>query len=373
MRGRRRVALIAAAGLGGLVGFNWLAAGPLAPPYRESPPPLPAAWTDLDAEEAHPRPACGLQDATAYGDGFVLVGGELICRVHAGQAWADAEEAIIRLEDAALAAVASDGERLVAIGLTGLPGDGPGFVAWTSDDAVTWTPARAEPFAGLNFAGIEGSSGGFIVRAFAPTNEVRLFLSPDGVDWQAIDPVQFGEDSVGGLAGYRGGWLAVGAGPSRNGNQIPPDLPGRAWWSVDGITWQRATISDRRAIWSVFPGSAGVLAVGASEGGGVEPSNLYSSPDGRMWGRGVRDPILHQGESLADGQRIVRWASQDDRSIIWSADAVDWHVLDEPISLPPTAQGGRLYLGPSSLLLVFTTVADENSEPETFVQLFRVH
>lgn len=369
---RQRVALVVAVALGGVAAFSVLVAGPPAPPYRESPPPLPAAWTDLEAEEAHAQPACGLSDAAAYGDGFVLVGGELICHLRAGRAWSDAEGAAIRLDGAALVAVASQGRRLVAIGLTGRPGEAPGFVAWTSDDAATWTPGRSEAFAGLNFAGLEGSSGGFLVHGSLPIGEDRLFLSPDGASWQAIDPVQFGEDSVGGVAGYRGGWLAVGAGPSRNGNQIPPDLPGRAWWSVDGITWQRASISDRRAIWSVYPGSAGVLAVGASEGGGVEPPNLYYSPDGRTWGRGIRDPILHHGLSVADGQRIVRWASQDDRSITWSADAVDWHVLDEPIRIPRSAQGDGLYLGLSSLLVVFSTVADENSEGETFVQLFRV-
>jgi hypothetical protein len=369
---RRRVALVAAATLGGIAAFSVLVAGPPAPPYRESPLPAPAAWAEIEAEEVHARPACGLSDATAYSDGFVLVGGELICHLSTGQPWSDVEEAAIRLEDAALVAVATGGERLVAIELIGGPDEPPAFVVWTSPDAATWTPARSEAFAGLNFAEIEGSAAGFLVRGFAPGGGNSIFLSRDGVDWEAVDPAQFGDGAVGDVAAYRGGWLAVGAGPSRNGDQIPPDLPGRAWWSADGITWHRASISDQRGVWLVLPGAGGVLAVGSSLSGGVGPSSLHRSSDGRTWDGPATDPYPHQSEYLADGQRIVRWAYQDDRPITWSTDAMEWHTLDERVSLPRTVQGSRLYLGPSSLLLTFVTVADENAESETFVQLFRV-
>ena len=77
---------------------------------------------------------------------------------------------------------------------------------------------------------IAGSSSGFALQAYVPAGGTRLFISTDGLSWRLVDPGQFGEDSVGDVAGYGGGWLAVGSGPSRNGNSIPPDLPGSAWW-----------------------------------------------------------------------------------------------------------------------------------------------
>jgi len=364
--------LVAALALAGLGALDLLVPGTSGPAYRESPPPPPAPWTELDAEDPYPWTGVGLpSDATTYEGGFVLVGGrDSVWFAGARQSWADVEAKPARLPGAFLVAVATDGRRLVAISLTGDRDGPPGMATWISDDGRSWRPGgRPAGLVGLNFFDLDGSPAGFAIRAGDPAGAGRIFVSEDGATWRAVDPRQFGNGAVASVAGYRGGWLAVGSGPSRNGNVIPPDLPGRAWWSIDGISWSRASISDHRALSRVLPGSAGVLAVGAPEYP-LGPSSLYRSADGRSWSGASQDPYRHASLYLSDGQRIVRWANQDDNSVAWSADGAEWHALDEPID--SHALSATMELGPDSLLLTYEISRGQDAPADRFVQRYQV-
>lgn len=358
--------------LAGLIGVVAVAAyavlsGSPRPEFPASPPPEPVPWTRLEVGPAHPWAGPPFTAGTAYGDGLVLVGRRQIFVVEPDSSWPEVAAAAVELDAVFLADVATDGALLVAIG------DHAGANAsWTSRDGRRWDFQGDIPeLAGRNFFGIAGSSAGFLARAGTPTGTVELYLSVDGVDWRLVDPAQFGDGTVSDVGGYRGGWIATGAGPDlTNGRSFPPDTRARAWWSVDGTTWHRASISDAHpAVGSVLPASAGVLALGGPDCGRcVGPGNVFRSTDGATWDAPHPDPIRHGGLYVSDGARLVRWASQDDGAIAWSSDGVAWHDLGEPVY---HGASGALYLGSEVMVVTFEVVEDEEQPSESFVQLLR--
>ena len=353
-------------GMVAVAGYTVLSEAPR-PEFPESPPPEPAPWTHLELGPAHPWAGPTFTAGTAYRDGLVLVGGRQIFIVEPDSSWPNVAAASVVLDAVFLADVATDGELLVAIG------DHAGANAsWTSRDGRRWDFHGDIPeLAGRNFFGIAGSSAGFIARADTPTGTVELYLSVDGVNWRLLDPAQFGDGTVSDVAGYRGGWLAAGAGPDlTNGRVFPPDRRARAWWSADGIAWHRASISEAHpAVGMLLPGAAGVLALGGPDCGRcVNPGNVFRSVDGATWDRPHRDPIPHAPQYLSDGSRIVRWAYQDDGAIAWSSDGAVWHGLDQPVY---HGTSGTMFLGSNVMVVAFEVIKDDDAPGESFLQLLR--
>jgi hypothetical protein len=256
------------------------------------------------------------------------------------------------LDHAEVSWVATDGHLVLAIGARRPEAQlgNPPLIVWSSPDGVTWRRVADAPpaLADVGSVGIAGQDGTFLVLGGASDGTTRLLHTADGVDWAAVDVAPFGGDAIASVVPYRGGWLAVGS----QASTAPPTPggrpePARAWWSVDGTHWSRATVAEGPALWSIYPGAEGVLGIGSSECGGcISNANLWQG-DGRAWR--LLGPDRLQGAAYgSDGSRIVAWDWQGSGAFAWASDGVTWHPFGGPAK--DQRSFGALVVGAKGLL-----------------------
>lgn len=175
-----------------------------------------------------------------------------------------------------LVAVATDGDRLAAIGIDEQAAIGAFFVV--SDDGIRWTRSRLRLDSEL--VDMTGTPGGFFAVGAdlpGPQGEPRgaVFTSLDGELWvPAGDFVPFVDAFTTSIAAGPGGFMAAGA--SGKGEPL-------VWLSGDGATWRRTTTEElglpRITVDGVGAGPNGWLAAG----GGRNGARVMSSPDGVTW------------------------------------------------------------------------------------------
>ncbi len=200
--------------------------------------------------------------------------------------------------EGAMAAVASDGSQLVAVGLN-LPGavDDFGGGAWTSPDAQTWSAVPPDPHL-LRAPLYDVVAGGPGFVAVGGVRGAVVLTSTDGRQWLLHDlaagasPSPFGDvvfQSV--TAGADGRLVAVGYGPGGAAAATSPD----------GVAWTIAPCSaalEAASMYDVVTVASGFVAVGYAVVADTAVPAVWRSADGLDWTR-VTLPDLGTGQPVA--------------------------------------------------------------------------
>jgi Bacterial SH3 domain len=205
-----------------------------------------------------------------------------------------------------MVAVATDGERLVAVGGVG-PGYGPEMLAaaWTSTDAITWERAMQDPtFAGSFLLDVAAFEGGWIAVGVHEADEAggpertqsgAIWLSTDGRSWHAADV------DLGGPAGAVG---AIGADLVVLAGDVDPFCGNcfgggtHVFVSGDGSSW--SPVTDDQLPSGFGAGDLALVGtrlvtVGAASKGNERPIGnvLFETRDGREWRRILTGPVVN--------------------------------------------------------------------------------
>ena len=183
-------------------------------------------------------------------------------------------------------------------------------LAWTSTDGLHWSRvADQASFAKSGMTDVTRGGPGFVGVGLA-ADHAAVWTSPDGNVWTRVhdsplfhrlpseDPSEYFQMT----AVAAGGGIVVAVGLEGPGGGHGP--AGRAWRSVDGLTWTAAEAEDFAAAGetSVYPVDViatpeGFLAIARASGGCT--SHIWTAVDGRSWRCSVADPDLPAMASYA--------------------------------------------------------------------------
>jgi hypothetical protein len=356
---------------------------PWRPPFaRWQPARLPTAAAQLPAQ-VFPS------DAVAFHGGYVAVGyapgsdgwGNLndvgaIWRSTDGTAWQSVDDP--SFAGASIFGVATDGQRLVAVGTLGLSATGEPMLegaAWLSTDGLSWRLVKGGPawFAGPITFGLgrffaEGCSG-------AGGGPCSIWSSPDGASWViaastssslplTLHTTDHGVIAVGG--GYRDSGMGLsfvtrdGASWVRSANQdqlanmpladvtyfdgryvaigqyvssTPRIKPGSyVLTSSDGLTWERGSALGTKMWFSkMLATPSGLIAIGSAfptANGGTLPPVLMGSLDGTAW---EVVPGAEQGLGLSDAS-VAGWLVRPDGQLLAVGSATQANGTSAPFA-----------------------------------------
>ena len=347
------------------------------PPTLSTPPTpsgsAPAAqetvrWTELAVGEpvfdgAFEGPFDEVTAGVAHGDGFVLVGRSIaadgtwrgvVWTSPDGVDWTRAVDGGVGFDGMYIPKVATDGHRLVALGWA-VPWDGTHgpYVAWVSDDGVTWQrhdEVDSTDLGRIDVVTIVGSASGFLAWGSKADGHGSLLRSVDGLAWQTIAYPDAGQADVMSIAPYGDGFLAVG-GEHREGLMIGgPSSAARAWWSPDGQEWLSVGVDGGWSLSGVYPAAAGVFAVGARECSRcVGPRLAWHSADGRSWSSPGDESALYPFVA-SNGSQIAVFDWQGDRSVALSDDGLTWRKV--VAQLPAAEYDAGMIVGSTGVLLL---------------------
>jgi hypothetical protein len=333
-----------------------VAVRPSSSPVVPTPPATgDGQWTALDwAAPVSTRPFEVVNDVIAWRGGYVSAG--QVQQAERGQAaaWASADWAtwdrtlldIPAAGESAIARVVAIGTGLVAIGTSGpehcVPPSGEGMTcdplpiaAWSSHDGRTWQREAPDPALDrASIVGVVGGPRGLIAVGGTGWNEPRIWISSDGVSWQAegLPAETFLNAHLQAIAAVPDGWIVTGS----TGGKEPECCVGRepettpsAWFSVDGIRWQKAVVVGAEGavgdqIGAAYVGSHGMVARGLQD-----TSHGWGSADGRVWTPLAPPPTEAVIPQTSDGQRIIGSSFEaGDRLAMWlSTDGTNWTPL----------------------------------------------
>jgi hypothetical protein len=228
--------------------------------------------------------------------------------------------------------VARLGERLVAVGGGSLQDGAGSFRAWTSSDGRDWRPVSVTGPVVVGRNGLAATDSVLV----ATTDDRTVLRSTDGLDWRMVTRPESSIGEMADVVGSGDGFVAVGMSP-QPGQAGSPPVPSRAWFSSDGLTWDRAVSA---------PQSLGLLDLLVRHGNeyvalgwGTDREVAWRSADGRTWtsmssvpdtareglGQGCTGgpcpPTVLLG--LADGPRgpiavgATQAASGGNRAVVW--------------------------------------------------------
>ncbi len=214
---------------------------------------------------------------------------------------------------------------------------------WWSDDGLVWErlvlPLEMQ---GVVFLSMAGGPDGFVGAGVSqegnpndPTERGELWTSPDGRNWERVDPVAAGLDlgAVSDVAWTGTHWVAVGK-----------QAGGETW---DGAVWRAPNLGR----WSRVAAQDPVL-VGADE---VELGRVVPFAGGILaaGGRGTHEDRARCEDALGvagpSDVVLVRSCGWLRAEHLWSADGLVWRRL-QPIEAPPG--GPALPRGPGARRLI---------------------
>jgi len=231
--------------------------------------------------------------------------------------------------------VVAGGPGFVAVGAaeTDLPGlvtpigvlPRPVPVVWTSTDGRQWAPGTIDS-APFEFGEIDdvavGGPGLIAVGEVWDADRLRgpaVWTSPDGLTWTVLpgDPLGIDrEPSAMTVAAGDGGAVAIGL-------STPVDAAGpgptRAWWSADGLGWERVadidSFDDGSSPAEVVSFGSGFVMVGSR---GARVALAWSSPDGRTW----TDPLVLPVREVTDSTIVLGMGTDGSVLIAFGDDVV---------------------------------------------------
>src|SRR5690606_32233100 len=140
----------------------------------------------------------------------------------------------------------------------------------------------------------------------------RLWFSPDGEQWEAVDggadgPFnEMGTETLRAITAYGDGFVAVGS--RKQGS----DQDGVAWFSPDGRTWEIVAAEQfggpgRQALLSVAATGGELVAGGYRvDGGDRGKPVVWRSTDGRTWSEPSKPLSVHDDSRTHAGDMSVR-------------------------------------------------------------------
>lgn len=249
-------------------------------------------------------------------------------------------------------------------------------VIWTSSDGLAWTPGTL-PYTDPDHEDtISGGTGGFI-GLDRSTSQPKIWVSSDGQGWRQGGlpaAAMTTGSSVGYPVSFSAGFVLPGVIMVKNGSRTADgrcggtvdtrQYQGALWWSPDGRTWTRASLS------GATPSSDGInMNVARLDDHILLAEQMISdtdkiewvSTDGKTWTRLKGYPIEAfqgrlMGPSIGDSGS---WVGLD-RSLVWTNGPTGRNlaVFDSLFNLVnlrqagdvPTIDPGLMALGPTGLL-----------------------
>ena len=252
---------------------------------------------------------------------------------------------------------------------------GPGFIGggasgeaaaqdaaiWTSSDGLAWTRTAGTPSGPGWVNGLAADGSGFVAVGIggAGAKRAAVWTSADGLTWSAVpdSPALANADGSGNAemnAVLRTGSRFVAVGIAWGGAS---GQHGAAWTSTDGVSWQRATLTDPGdSMRDVVVGGPGLVAVGTGVAGPLPRAAIWTSPDGSIWTRVADGPLFENamisavvtgpGGLIAVGSALEP-ATGALRPMVWTSDdGLAWRaatIEGEPVpSGPPQAFEGSM-------------------------------
>jgi hypothetical protein len=400
---------------------------PAATPSPEPTPTPIARWTGLTwSDPVTPSFVVHLKDLVAWGDGYVAVGEVVVDATRTEAAFLTSRDGLVWTVRSQFDSGADRFPRHVVIvddellafshantDALGLPGASESLVwrsadgmTWSTVDSQSWRDAWSDRWIGPLPAGwdelqqpiptglVDVASGpaGLVAigNSYGDDRMVPVVLhSTDGRGWS---PVSLPADSISPLLSavvpFDGGFVLVGAVDA--GPRVDSATPA-AWFSGDGVSWIRATVTVDQAIFPtgiVGIGEMGDATAGADGlvgwwghremyAGGPRFMAAWTSTDGRTWeprDLNTARPGLAHGYVAGDGVRMVALgpapitpmdpALWPGISQAWaSADGAIWAALDMPRELDDVVEGvwvvpdGVIYAGVESFWFGSPTLA----------------
>ena len=380
--------------IAGLVVLLAACAGPSATTSRPSgsPPASPSGTATAPVVTASPAPVLGattgdwtglrwsaplvLSDAS-FIQRIVAFDGQLVAlgqvqtpdgsgqiaswRSSDGMTWMPLARGEATFAEAQLADLVATPTRLVAWGTVGQricrtpPGAaetcGPTpIMIWTSPDAISWTRITdTSTFAGGSILAVaDGPRGLVAVGDMGPANPT-IWVSNSGATWLrlALPPALFADARFSGVRANTAGYVLAGGTGSMSvsvtgGPAASVTKVAAGWWSADGRTWAKATVTRAAetgsSLGEISVGVHGMVAVGAAAGG--KEGSAWTSPDGRTWtpivpgyfGAPAASPGIPTLPSFTlsdDGNRLLAVGVADQLAVrMWNSfDGIDWQPL----------------------------------------------
>jgi hypothetical protein len=225
---------------------------------------------------------------------------------------------------------------------------GPAFLM--SSDGVTWTRvADAPTFAGASIQALASGSHGLVAVGDTGWGNPAIWVSDTGATWQrlALPGAVFADAHFSTVRATSTGYVLAGGTGSMSVSVTggPPASMSKVaagWWSADGRTWAKATVTRAAetgsSLGTISVGSHGLVAVGARADG--RDYAAWTSPDGRVWtpiapgyygapaaSPGV--PTLPSFTLADDGTHLIAVGEGDQRALrMWtSSDGIAWQPL----------------------------------------------
>ena len=258
-------------------------------------------------------------------------------------------------------------DRLVALGHSWaapcggpiLPACGvPEVIVSTSSDGVTWEQLPPGPGAPDPGEVADAAYGHDLILAVGDRgwSAPAIWRSTDGLRWETEDlPTDvFADAHLFGVAPFAGGWVVTGMTGGQelrccDGGWMIDETRPAAWWSANGLTWQRAETAGGASEWGarlgeVFAGPDGLVA--ADDGDPVDIAQperspgssaptkprtiagqprLWTSPDGSTWTPVAVDPDTAFRPIASDGTGILGRSTHGD--LATSTDGTTWQIL----------------------------------------------
>ncbi len=350
------------------------ASGPVSPVLAQSPSLAAgdlATWTGVSWSAAGSLPAATeVADVASWPDGYVLVGADALDGSGRQQAaiWSSGDLSTWSRDVTAggpkgtstLGGIVALPSLLVALGRSHPvtcggplqdPCEVPAILAWTSTDGRAWEELTGPDSLGAgNVTDAAHGHGMVLAVGDQGWSTPAIWQSSDGLAWEAqvLSSDLFADAHLMGVAPFSGGWVVTGM---TGGHELQCCADGwgidetrpAAWWSTDGVTWQRATLAAGASGWgaqlgAVHAGQDGLVAIDAGGPiGGKDPATvaypqLWTSTDGRSWAPVAVDPATAFRPIASDGTGIL---AMDVRAgLAVSTNGLDWRTLDAAGAAP---------------------------------------
>lgn len=275
----------------------------------------------------------------------------------------------------AMAAVAPFGDRVLAVGRVG-DGEETDAAVWTAD-GDSWAQITPPEMGGRHkqwaFDVAAGEGGVLVAGGENAWGDVRprLWLSPDGETWSAVDggpsgPLDAtGEESIRAVTAFGAGFIAVGS------RDLEGEQDGAVWFSPDGTTWEQVDVptmggAGRQGVFAIVAATNGTIVAGgyATDASGQGKPAIWTSTDGRSWSRPTM-LSLHQSRRTTGNDLAVRSLSVSGNHVtaaggnswmphIWDTGSGSWQLFPNPVRSDLFADGVDLVgaaVGPDDTVL----------------------